>query len=405
MLLASVSAPAATYTVDQVPNVHVADRTRYVSNPDGILTAAAQAQADSIIAGIWRTSSAEVVAVVIDDFEGDDINTFATDLFGKWGIGKSDKSNGVLMVVAKDRRKAVIRTGYGVEGVLPDITTGRILRDTMFPRFKEEDYDGGVLSSLSVIAKVLNDPDAVDEILSSQANDADADDASAEDFFRVYLLLAAIGASILLILYVAKLFNARKGTSFERYMAIEPLKMPAIIASFIGLGLPLLPLAFILMSMRYYRNKPRVCANCSTKMVKLDEEADNAYLTAAQDTEERLNSVDYDVWLCPRCHSTEIHPYVNAAKSYTVCPNCGSRACLLESDRIVRNPTHSAEGKGVKTYTCLNCHSRRQDTYTIEKLATAAPIIIGGGGRGGGGFSGGSFGGGMTGGGGASGGW
>ena len=64
LLCVFIAFVASAYTVERVPNVHVADRTRYVSNPDGILSIEAQTQADTIISRIWRETSAEVVAVV-----------------------------------------------------------------------------------------------------------------------------------------------------------------------------------------------------------------------------------------------------------------------------------------------------------------------------------------------------
>ena len=141
-------------------------------------------------------------------------------------------------------------------------------------------------------------------------------------------------------------------------------------------------------------------------MYRVDEDNDNTYLTQSQDAEERLDSVDYDVWLCPDCGETDIIPYVNPSKNFTECPVCHARACTLVNRRTVVPPTTSREGVGIEEYMCLNCRNRSQRKYNIAK-EVAAPIIIGGigGSGGGGGFSGGSFGGGMTGGGGASGGW
>lgn len=396
---------AAAYKIDEIPNVHLQNRNRFVTNPDGILSAGAQAQADSIISDIWKTSSAEVVAVVVTDFDGNDIDTFATELFSKWGIGKNDKSNGVLLFVAKDRRKAVIRTGYGVEGVLPDVVAGRILRGQMFPRFQRGDFDGGVLATLTSISRILKDPDAVDEIISKQENDAAASDDSGQELFIAYLALAGILAIGFLIAYTGTAVS-KKLTDFERYNRLDSLKFPALIATFFGLGIPLVAYLLIILTMKRLRSKPHICGNCGERMHKLDETADNAYLTPAQDMEENLNSVDYDVWVCPQCNATDIYPYVNKSKSYTTCEKCGARTCTLESDRTLLSPTSDQEGSGVKTYRCLNCHSRKEKHYKIARLASAAPIIIGGGGHGGGsGFSGGSFGGGFTGGGGASGGW
>lgn len=406
LILVATAACVAAYKVDDIPNVHLKDRTRFVTNPDGILSAEAQARADSIISDIWKTSTAEVVAVVVDDFEGSDIDSFATDLFTKWGIGKNDKSNGVLLFVAKNRRKAVIRTGYGVEGVLPDVVAGRILRGQMFPRFQRGDFDGGVIAALTSISRILNDPDSVDEIISQQKNDAAASDDSGKELFTSYLVLAGILAIGFLVVYIG-IISSKKLTDFERYNRLDSLKLPALIATFFGLGIPLVAYLLIILTMKRLRSKPHICGNCGGKMRKLDETADNAYLTPAQDMEEHLNSVDYDVWVCPQCNATDIYPYVNKSKNYTICERCGARTCTLESDRTLLSPTSSREGRGVRTYRCLNCHNRKEKYYNIAKLASAAPIIIGGiGGRGGGGgFSGGSFGGGFTGGGGASGGW
>lgn len=136
VLLSAAGAGARSYSVEEVPNVHVADRTRFLSNPDGIISPAAQARIDSLVAGVRRATSAEMAVVVVDDIASDDIDVFATELFTAWGLGKKDRDNGLLVLVAKDRRKAVIRPGYGMEGVLPDIVCGSILREQMFPAFR-----------------------------------------------------------------------------------------------------------------------------------------------------------------------------------------------------------------------------------------------------------------------------
>lgn len=89
-------------------------------------------------------------------------------LFNTWRIGKSDNNNGILILVAKDRRKATIRTGYGAEGVLPDITAGRILRKDMFPKFRDGDYEGGLLAGVEHVYQVVTDPEAASELHSDE---------------------------------------------------------------------------------------------------------------------------------------------------------------------------------------------------------------------------------------------
>lgn len=408
VLIAAI--PAMAYTVDEIPNVHVADRTRYVTNPDGIMSAAAQTRADSIIAGIWRQTSAEVVAVIVNSIGDDDATDFATRLYTKWGIGKADNDNGLLVLVVKDQHKVVLRTGYGMEGVMPDALTARVWRNYMIPSFRNDDYDQGMIDGLTEISRILTVPGVSEELKSKYANDSRAGNAGGTDeLWKIYVAFALAITGFALVILLWTLFSTRRRSEYDRYQSLSRLKTALLVLSFLALGMPLLLYLFTTWRMKRLRNKPHRCMNCGHKMRKLDEETDNQYLTPAQDFEERINSVDYDVWLCPQCNATDILPFVNKQSSYTVCKQCGARACTMSGDHILRQATTSREGQGVKNFTCRHCHAVTSIPYVIPILA--APIIIGGGGGerggfgGGGGFSGGSFGGGMTGGGGSTGSW
>ena len=397
---------AKTYKVDEVPNVHVADRTRFISNPDGVITLAAQTRIDSILSRVRRSTTAEVVAVVVEDIDGGDIDTYATELFNRWGLGKKDNNNGVLLLVARDARKAVIRTGPGVEGVLTDAACGKILRTNMFPAFREGDYDGGTVAAVNAIAARLGEPQAAEEIRSKMA---DADFASGgKSVLKGYLTVSLLVTIVIAIIIGLKIISIRKSSSYDKYTAFENWKAPLLIVSFAGLGVPLIVTLPLLLAMRYWRNRPRKCPNCGHKMTKVDEVHDNDYLTPAQDCEERIGSVDYDVWHCAHCGETDIFPFVNKSMPLVECSYCHARTAKLTGDKVVVQPTTSHEGIGVKEFTCLNCHNKMGKNYKIAKLAPVVIVPMGGGrgGFGGGGGSiGGGFGGGFTGGGGASGGW
>lgn len=391
--------------VADIPNVHVADRTRYVSNPDGVLSPAAVDSLDAVLARVWAETSAEPVVVAVASMPEDtDIDSYATEIFEQWGIGKKDKDNGVLMVIARDDRKAVIRTGYGAEGVLPDIVCGRILRGEMFPRFKQGDYDAGTLAGVNAMARVLTDPQYADELRSSQPNDAVAPDFDGDEIFKGYLAVAAAVAIVMMVWVLSVVWIGRRRDPVSSYSLIQPALLGSAVASCLTLGMALPALIVAWLVRRRIRGHRR-CPNCGTAMRKIDEENDNAYLTPAQDTEERINSVDYDVWVCPNCRETDILPYVNQSKNYRVCNNCGSRAASLVADRVLMQPTTARRGRGERIYHCRNCGHNHHELYYLPVIAAAPVIIGGGGGHGGGGFSGGSFGGGLTGGGGASGGW
>lgn len=406
-LLFLVCLPAAALTTKDIDNVHVADRTRFVSDMAGAMSASARSRADSLLQSIWRQTSAEPIVVIVPSLDGEDIDDFATRLFSDWGIGKDDRDNGVLMLISIGDRKAVIRTGYGAEGILPDVVCGRIIRNEMAPRFREGDYDGGILASLQTMQAAMTSDEARAELMSDKANDAAADDFDADEAFDIYWkICVALGILGLLAVIIAY-FSVRKLPTSRAYATFENTRLGLLVASFLSLGC-LFPAYFLMLAFqRHIRLHKRLCPHCHARMLRVDEDNDNAYLTASQDAEERLDSVDYDVWLCPDCGETDIIPYVNPKKNYTECPSCHARACTLVNRRTILSPTTRREGRGIEEYVCLNCRRRYEKPYTIAK-EVEAPIIIGGGGfgsGGGGGFSGGSFGGGMTGGGGASGGW
>ena len=407
VLMVAVGVVARTWTVEDVPNVHVADRTRFLTNPDGIVSPEAQTAIDSTLSRLRKSTTAEVVAVIVDDIEGGDIDTYATELFNHWGLGKSDNNNGVLILAAKDLRKAVIRTGPGAEGVLPDIVCGRILRQQMFPAFARGDYDTGMADAVSAVAGRLGDEDAAAEIRSDEADaDTRRDDKSPFDFYLIFCVILTAG---IVLAMISKLISLRGKTPYEKYTALESWRAPLLVLTLVGLFMPIVVSLPLVIMLPRLRNKPRKCPNCGTPMVKIDEVHDNDYLTPSQDAEERLGSVDYDVWHCPKCGETDIFPFVNKAMPLVECKYCHARAAKLTGDTVVQQPTESREGVGQRTYTCLNCRQQNKVLYKIAKLPPVIIMPIGGGGGRGGGFGGGSigggFGGGFTGGGGASGGW
>lgn len=405
-LLAAVCAFADGWTVETLPNVQVSDHTKHLVNPDGIVSAVVGAQIDSLLIDARRKTSAEVVAVIINDFDGGDIDEFATDLFNSWNIGKKDKDNGILILVAKDRRRATIRTGYGAEGILPDITAGKILRNTMFPLFRKGDYEGGLLAGVNHVHDIVVDPEAAEELRSDQPDATSS--ASDIDFFSAYLTIAISVAAVMLIVLIGSLIGLRKKSDYEKYKALSPFASWAMALCALCMFIPVVATIPLIILLKHWRNHARKCPKCGAKMQKVDEVHDNDYLSPTQDTEERIKSIDYDVWLCPKCGETDILPYRVHGSDFQECPQCGGRTCSLVRDSIVVNPTTSREGRGERFYHCRNCSYDYSVPYNIAKLPT--PIVVVGGGRGGSGFGGGGsfgggFGGGFTGGGGASGGW
>lgn len=416
LLIVATAAGLSAMTLDEIPNVHLADSTRFVSNPSGVLSAATEAALNRQIGAIWRDTSAEVAVVAIDKIDSDlSDEEFAIKLFETWGIGKSDKDNGLLILLSRDDNFAQIVTGYGLEGAVPDILAGRIYRNAMVPEFKKGDYDAGITAAVDQIGQLLRDPSVAEEIMSKERNNAHADSQDGDANFDLYVRLMAIVAAAMLIYALYMVWSTRKMNSVERWRKLNSLAQTALVIGIVSLGMGLVAWLVLFVAMLRSRRKTRICSHCGSKMQLIDEEHDNDYLSPSQDLEEKLNSVDYDVWRCPNCHQTDIFPYVNRHSPYTECPRCHARAMSVVDRRILREPTTSTEGEGVDISQCRNCGNRGERRFKIDKKpdltdAAVAGAILGGlsgrgGGGFGGGFGGGSFGGGSTGGGGAGGHW
>jgi uncharacterized protein len=97
---------------------------------------------------IERTSSVQIVIVTIPSLEGEPLEDYSIRLAEKYRIGQKGLNNGVIILVAKTERKVRIEVGYGLEPVIPDGLAGRIIREQITPRFRENDYYGGLNSAV-----------------------------------------------------------------------------------------------------------------------------------------------------------------------------------------------------------------------------------------------------------------
>lgn len=393
---------AAEYTVDQVPNVHQTDGRRFVSNPDGILSPETVSRIDSMLLFLQEANTSEVAVVALQSIGNNDIDLFATDLFTRWGIGKQN-DNGLLVLLVLDQRRITFRTGYGMEGLLPDAICKRIQTQYILPRFKEGNYDQGMLDGIATITRIITTPEAIEELTAPPVKGLEIDWGK---IFNGYLTVSLVVSHILLFAMLWTVARyARKGP-YEQYKRLTAFRPFLLVGSFIFPFFVWLLYGGLSRRLKRLRNKPRKCESCGSPMRKLNEEEDNLYLTPQENTEESLNSVDYDVWLCDQCGNTLVYPYENQFTQYQRCPYCHSRAYSFDGDYILRRATTMSTGLGEKRYSCAHCHKIDHKTYTIPVIVAAT--LIGGSGRGGGfggGGFGGGFGGGATGGGGASSGW
>ena len=155
LLACALPALAGTYRADEIPNVQRMDRRRYVSDPDGILSAGAVARLDSVCASLRERGLAQVAVVAVDDIAGGDTFSFAVELFRDWGVGSAKSNNGLGILLVKDLREIRFVTGGGLEGILPDALCKRIQLNYMLPAFREGDYSAGMVAGVEAAATIL----------------------------------------------------------------------------------------------------------------------------------------------------------------------------------------------------------------------------------------------------------
>src|SRR5262245_46734825 len=124
-LIFGVSAGHAMEVKD-VPNPRV-ERGSYVQDSAGLLGTADIARLDSLATELKAKTSAEMAFVTIDNLGDFDVEQFANLLFKRYGVGKKEKDNGILILVARDNRRFRVEVGYGLEAVLPDALCKRLM--------------------------------------------------------------------------------------------------------------------------------------------------------------------------------------------------------------------------------------------------------------------------------------
>ena len=87
--------------------------------------------------------------------DGEDIEGFSIRVAESWKIGKKGFDNGVILVVAVKDRRLRLEVGYGLEGVLPDAIAKTITSNYIVPRFRSQDYAGGIIAGIDAVLKVI----------------------------------------------------------------------------------------------------------------------------------------------------------------------------------------------------------------------------------------------------------
>jgi len=130
--------------------------TGRVVDQAAVITEASRTAIEAKSKGLEDKSGIQLVVATVKSLQGGDIESYANQLFRYWKLGEAKKNNGVLLLVAPVEHKVRIEVGYGLEGTLTDALSSMIIQSAILPRFKANDFSGGIERGVDGIISVLS---------------------------------------------------------------------------------------------------------------------------------------------------------------------------------------------------------------------------------------------------------
>lgn len=147
--------PSSGFTQTSEP-LQFPELTGRVVDRANLLSASQTEELTRKLEELEQKTTAQFVVVTLTSLSGRTIEEYGYQLGRHWGIGQKNSNNGVLLIVAPNERKVRIEVGYGAEGVLPDAVSSLIIQRVIVPKFRANDYAGGIVAGADEVIKVLS---------------------------------------------------------------------------------------------------------------------------------------------------------------------------------------------------------------------------------------------------------
>ena len=167
-----------------------------------LLSPAKEQEITAKLEALERATTAQVVVVTVPSLQGHEIEDYGYQLGRAWGIGREDKDNGVLLLIAPDEKKVRIEVGYGLEPVLTDAMSALIIQNAILPSFRQGYYERGITQGV----------DAIDDQLRLDPTEARAiAEAADRPEARLPVAVAIIVALVFAFLVLGLISSAGRG--------------------------------------------------------------------------------------------------------------------------------------------------------------------------------------------------
>jgi uncharacterized protein len=329
----------------------------FVSDVRNVLSPSAHRVIDGRITSIQNAGLGDIAVAILPSIGDYSPNQVSVEIYRTWKvgsmatIGSAHRDVGLLiLIVPKElapnhQGQCWITPGTGAEGIITDASAGTVCRDSIIPHLRNKDYDGAVLAGvLGLEAKLRGD-----------------------------VGLTAAGSAKQIVSPTEK-----RSSSGSIVLGVLFAGILVIVLGITGLS-------------RWIRYRPRKCPHCGRMMRRLDEAADDAKLDPGQQLEEKLKSVDYDVWVC-QCGNSLILPHAGWFSSYSKCRKCGRKTASHTRTELIPATTMSA-GAAEDRFVCKNCGETWAQKIILPRIVPVSSSSGGGSSGFSGGGGGSSFGG------------
>ena len=151
LLAIALLAPALLHAQAAVPRL-----ARHVTDLTGTLTAAQVDQLDAQLVALQQAKGAQLVVLMVASTAPQDIDSYSLAVSMANKVGRKGIDDGVLLLIAKNDRRVRIEVGYGLEGAIPDAAAARIVREYLAPKFRANDYFGGISDAVGALTQLIN---------------------------------------------------------------------------------------------------------------------------------------------------------------------------------------------------------------------------------------------------------
>ncbi len=198
------ASPAAAQTFPKLAGNPVVDQA-------DIIPAAEEAALNTQLLELQHKTGHQLVVATVNDLEGHDVSDYGYRLGREWQIGDKEKDDGVVFLIAPNERRMNISVGYGLEPILTDALSGRIIRDVVTPKFKAGDMPGGIRDGVNAIAEQIQLTPEEAAARAAAADKAERDRADDGNFGGLFFI-----GFIILIFFIIPWLSSRSRRGRKR---------------------------------------------------------------------------------------------------------------------------------------------------------------------------------------------